>query len=253
MHSVDARELPILITSAIAVSADQTQMMDIDLRIRSTIHAALKWRQLNPQARIVLCDGSGFDLKRHLSNEPTLASNLEFIGFLNDFELVKTFGKGRGEGEIINYALDHSDYLAEADVFCKCTGKLWVENHESFVRARRGPFAFDYHGRILPFRIDTRYYVASKREFSEILRNAFLAVDEPKGVDLESAYASALGNIALNRYVSPIVPLINGLSGSMGVTYSPARGRSLLKGLRNRLVRRIFGRALNQRPTSPGN
>lgn len=238
-------EIPLLITSAIGVVADRTKIVDIEERIRWTLHAVSMWQQLNPACRIVLCDGSGIDLRERLDREPALGRNVEFIGFQNDFAQVKEFGKGRGEGEIISYALDHSEYLAEANVFCKCTGKLWVENHQSFIRARRGHFAFDYFGRALPRRVDTRYYVASKREFSEVLRYAYLNVDEAKGIDLETAYVKALRSTELKDYVSSVVPLIRGLSGSMGVQYSPSRSRALLKGMRNKLVRALLGRAIN--------
>lgn len=238
-----AMELPILITSAIGVAAGRTAVVDDVQRIKWTLDALLRWRQLNPRSRIVLCDGSGFDLRPHLAGQPALRHDVEFIGFRNDTALVKAFGKGRGEGEIIKHALQHSSYLAEADEFCKCTGKLWVENHRQFVAARRGPFAFDYYGRVLPSRLDTRYYIARKREFCEMLRDAYVNVDENKGLDLESAYTAALRNTPLQDYVSAVVPLIAGLSGSMGVIYAPSRKHAMLKGVRNRMVRAFLGGA----------
>jgi hypothetical protein len=237
------RELPILITSAIGVAADRTTVVDEEQRIKWTLHALLQWRQMNPRSRIVLCDGSGCDLREHLDMQPALARDLEFISFRNDTALVKAFGKGRGEGEIIKHALQNSAVLADADAFCKCTGKLWVENHRQFVDARRGPFSFDYYGRMLPTRLDTRYYIARKPDFCELLRDVYVNVDEPKGIDLESAYTEALRDMPLRDYVSPVVPLIAGLSGSMGVQYAPTRRHALLKGARNRLARLFPSRA----------
>jgi hypothetical protein len=240
----NARELPILITSAIGVAADHTKIVDTAERTKWTLHAAHMWRQLHPKARIVLCDGSGVDLREQLSKEPTLTKDVEFIGFCNNFAQVRMYGKGRGEGEIISYALAHSAYLAEADSFCKCTAKLWVDNHQAFVSARRGPFAFDYYGKLLPIRLDTRYYVASKREFVATLREAYLLVDEVNGVDLESAYVKALSSTQIKDYLSSVVPLIRGLSGSMGVQYLPSRRHAILKGMRNKLARALFGKTL---------
>ena len=238
-----AAELPILITSAIGVAADRTKIVDIAERTKWTLHAAHMWRQLNPKARIVLCDGSGVDLRAQLESDPTLAKDVEFIGFCNNVSEVKLYGKGRGEGEIISYALEHSVYLAEVETFCKCTAKLWVDNHRAFVSARRGAFAFDYYGKLLPIRLDTRYYVASRREFCAILREAYLEVDEVNGVDLETAYVNALGSTPIKEYVSPVVPLIRGLSGSMGVQYHPSRRHAILKGLRNKVARAFVGGA----------
>jgi hypothetical protein len=226
------RELPILITSAIGVAADRTAVVDNEQRIKWTLHALLRWRQMNPRSRIVLCDGSGSDLREHLQMQPALAHDIEFISFRNDTALVKAFGKGRGEGEIIKYALQN-----------KCTGKLWVENHRQFVSARRGPFSFDYYGKVLPARLDTRYYIARKLEFCKLLRDVYVNVDEPQGIDLESAYTEALRHTPLRDYVSPVVPLIAGLSGSMGVHYSPSKRHALLKGARNKLARLFLGRA----------
>lgn len=234
-------ELPILITSAIGVVADRTKVTDIAERTKWTLYAVQKWRQLSPNSRIVLCDGSGVDLVEQIAEQPTLAENVEFLSFRNDFAQVRAFGKGRGEGEIISYALTNSAYLADADVFCKCTAKLWVENHHAFVGARRGPFAFDYYGRLLPIRLDTRYYVARKHEFCRLLREAYLQVDEGNGMDLETAYLQALSKTALKDYVSPVVPLIRGLSGSMGVQYVPSRRHAVLKGIRNKLARVFLG------------
>jgi hypothetical protein len=124
-----------------------------------------------------------------------------------------------------------------------------VENHQSFIRAQRGHFSFDYYGWVLPQRVDTRYYVASKREFCEVLRHAYLNVDEAKGIDLETAYVRALRSTQLKDYVSSVVPLIRGLSGSMGVQYFPSRSRALLKGMRNKLVRALLGRTTNDART----
>jgi hypothetical protein len=229
MHS----KMVLLITTAIYVSADRTQLVDPDERRRHTLFALKKWRDLHIDLPIVVCDGSGYNFQMD-ADFYSMKNNLtEFISFQNDVSKVKQFGKGWGEGEIISYAIDKSTLISTADWLIKCTGKLWVLNHNKFIVNDKRIGYFDYGGNNDITWIDTRYYVVNINWYKNNLRYVHRNVNDYNGTYLEHCFAGTLKKERYCDFLTITAPMICGVSGSTGVMYIPGRFKHFLRSLRN--------------------
>jgi hypothetical protein len=159
---------PLLVTSAVRPSDPTVVLSNHDQRIRYTLDALSEWLRMHPTLQIVICDGSGYDFS------PVLVQmfpnhRIEALHFQNSSALVRQLGKGYGEGEIVKYALQHSNLLASSTFFAKCTSKLWVNNFDACVRHWNGTMLFQakisnvLKNSPLVFRhIDTRFYLIDR-------------------------------------------------------------------------------------------
>ncbi len=107
---------PILLTSSVIAMDSSVLLRDQNLRIFYTLESIKEWSTKAPDCKFIICDGSGFDFSSMMQEKfPHL--QIECLAFLNDAEVVKRRGKGFGEGEIIRYALEHSNYLRQSTWF----------------------------------------------------------------------------------------------------------------------------------------
>jgi hypothetical protein len=235
---------PLLITSAINNVAPFVALNDHNKRLESTLVALQHWRRIAPELKIVLCDGSNFDLTTHIHNILGESDNIEILKFKNDQDAVKKYGKGYGEGEIINYALKHSAYLNQNKVFAKCTSKLWVENFavctlnfKENIRIEKcytERFSNKYNY------CDTRFYMVEKKFYLEHLRLCHEQVRDFDGFYLEHSFAKNISESRLRSSLFPELPLIYGQSGSSGCFYVPNPEKFLTSAkrrIRNLLVK----------------
>lgn len=233
------RSLPVLITSAINVSAEKTVLTDANVRLDLTLHSINKWCSTPGVSHVIVCDGSGFDFKPYFKKiEPNkMGISCEIISFKNDVVGVKAKGKGYGEGEIVNYALEHSQVLNGATHFAKCTGKLWVENFAACLKGFNQLASFDFYGNFKPTQIDTRFYIVDKEFFTSKLATLHHFVDDDNGYYLEHAFKEGLAMLKLSDYAMYPTPRISGVSGSMGVHFKPNRFKAALRDTRSLLIR----------------
>lgn len=233
--------LPVLITSAINVSANKTILSDADQRLSKTIAAIKHWQQIPLVNTVIVCDGSGFDLSEHISTPGDRGTQApcEFLSFHNDQAKVRALGKGYGEGEIVKFALENSSALRDSHRFAKCTAKLWLSNFPACVSHFRSRAAFDYGGRFDPVYLDTRFYLTETEFFRAHLMNAYLNVDEDRGYNLEHAYKDALRRFKLSEIAIYPTPRIFGTSGSMNTEYLPHPFKSVLRDTRSLIVKTL--------------
>lgn len=212
---------PLLITSAVTVSATQLVLKQKSERIKFTLIAIREWLILEPEIKIVICDGSNFDFSPLVSDMFPLA-NIECLFFQNSSHLVHQFGKGFGEGEIINYALAKSRYLNGSDFFGKCTSKIWVRNFRSCLTEWNGFFicdgSFSNVTKFKPYvfnHIETNFYLSSRKFYLEYFSNAHLNVNDPER-SLEKCFRDVAVSNQFQHFIFPIFPEIMGVSGSTG-------------------------------------
>lgn len=223
-------DIPILLTTAVHVSAGKTALTDAALREEAIISSLRQWAKLRCVTKIVICDGSNFDFTS-ATDELVLSRpglDIECLSFQNDAEAVGRYGKGYGEGQIISYAMENSRILANAPAFAKCTGKLWVANFEACAKRFDGRASFLLSGRRRVSYVDTRFYIVSRTFFREKLAQRYVAVRDNEGYYLEHAYAEALVGETSDKVTIWPAPIIEGLSGSSGKAYA----NSALKRLR---------------------
>jgi len=233
--------IPVLITSAINVSANKTKLSNQDQRLSKTVAAIKHWRQTPLVNTVIVCDGSGFDLSEHMntSDESGQQAPCEFLSFNNDRTKVRALGKGYGEGEIVKYALEKSKALQGSHAFAKCTAKLWLSNFPECVSHFKSKAVFDYGGSFHPVYLDTRFYLTETEFFRAHLMNAYQKVDEDRGYNLEHAYRDALVQFKLSEIAMYPTPRIFGTSGSMNKEYLPHPFKSMLRDTRSIIVKTI--------------
>jgi hypothetical protein len=170
-------------------------------------------------------------------------ANIESQYYQNDVEMVRLYGKGYGEGEIVNHAIDHSTYLRELDYFAKCTAELWVDNFLECVSGRNGscllkgyfadvfsfkPTRFDY--------IDTHFYLVSKLFYSKYLASTYLHVDSDHGVNLEYCFRDVVLEHGLSKILFIVPPVIFGVGCGSGTYYKNNLKRRIMELVRLRMV-----------------
>ncbi|KFI27090.1 hypothetical protein CG51_11205 [Haematobacter missouriensis] len=209
---------PILLTSAIHVSAPLTALTDTALRLDAHLASLSAWSRTRGVREIVICDGSGFDLDPHI--DPIRKENpnvvIEVLSFQNDRATVARRGKGYGEGEIVAHALKESRLLRDRPAFGKCTGKLWLENFGACLKGWNGRAGFNLWGRSRIDSIDTRFYLVARSFFENHLQDRYRNVDDPAGYYLEHSYRDGLSGLSPRSYVMWPAPRLQGLSGSSG-------------------------------------
>ncbi len=143
---------------------------------------------------------------------------LETLIFKGNIKKIENCGKGYGEGEIIKYAIENSNYLRPDSVFYKLTGRLYVDNINELllkdVEKENCFIKFKYNRPMT----DTRFFKSSVSFFKENLILAYENVDDRNGRFLEMVYFDKLKHNP-KIYTFSNYPKIQGLSGSTGMKY----------------------------------
>jgi hypothetical protein len=234
---------PILLTSCVHVSDESVSMKSSEDRVNFTLKSIEKWLSIVPNAEIVICDNSGFDFS-NLIKENFPNKKIECLCFLGDKNAVKHYGKGYGEGEIIEYATKKSRFIINAGCFTKCTAKLWVKNYQYFLIQWNQKYIFKPIFKnifsIKPLKldhIDTRFYIVSTEFYQKYLADAHRKINPstPYGIEeifLEIFIANNLKNIFSQRY-----PEIHGVSGASGHTYRNSLKKNIKENFKYFLLR----------------
>ena len=211
---------PLLLTSCISVSAKNTKIIDHNLRIDLTIKAIEKWLRISMDIKIVICDGSNYDFTP-LIYDLFPNNRIECLCFNNNRRAVALYGKGYGEGEIINYALERSKYLKESVFFAKCTSKLWVNNYFDCLHYWNGTFLCDCDFsylkkmKLVTFKsVDTAFYFVNKNFYINNFSYAYLYVREKQRHWLEHCFRDIIVTNNIKYFMFPIAPIVLGVSGT---------------------------------------
>lgn len=229
----------LVITSSVYVSAPLTRLRDPLERERQYIDALRFFIKESPLSRIIVCDNSGYVYPHSLVEHARLhGKRLELLSFTGNRDLVADYGKGYGEGEIMEYIFCWSLLIREVEGFLKVTGRLKVVNIVK-VLAQLHP-AENYFMPISLVRprwlvpkaarpcVEVRVYYATRAFFQEILLRAHRDVRDDQTFFLEHAYYKAIAEAAENHAATngaaivksfPTVPEIIGVSGSNGWTF----------------------------------
>jgi len=233
----------LLITSCVTISDHSVILSKPNDRIHHTIEAITHWIRLAPNLPIVICDGSNFDfsdlLLKRFPNQV-----IECLFFQNQIEFVIKQGKGYGEGEIVQYALEHSKLIKKTDLFVKCTGKLWVENFDECFNNFQGSFqASAYFKNILSLEktdlvyIDTRFYISTIDFYKQYLMQAYMYAGLSDGRSIEHVFKDILLEKKISKILFPNHPIICGVGGGHGKYYKNNLKRRLKDRLKLRLIK----------------
>jgi hypothetical protein len=237
--------IPLLLTSSVIAHDQGVTLSDPHERKRHTLESVAQWLAIDAQLRIVLCDGSGYDFSDDVQSRFPQA-HIECLRFENNQRLVKEFGRGYGEGEIVRYALEHSRFVAQAGCFAKCTAKLWVENYAECLHQWNGQLlckgVFDNALSLLQMPrlsyIDTRFYIASVACYRTYFLEAHRAIDKDAGHGLEQTFLSVFQQHRIEGALFRNYPVIQGLGGGTGKYYKTSSIRLLKENLKMLCLRR---------------
>ena len=244
ISKLPSSEIPVLVTSSVVAHDASVRLRDTDERLRLAMESVAEWLKIEPRQPLVLCDGSSFNFTNSVQKAFPKA-RIECLPFENPQELVRQFGRGYGEGEIVRYALHHSHFISEANCFAKCSSKLWVKNFHECMHWWNGDFlckgvfleAFSTIRKTKFHHIDTRFYVASKSFYELHLMDAHQKINIEAGYGLEECFHQVLMQSGIRGVLIPVPPLIEGVGGGTAKYYRNSTRRVLKERLRIALVR----------------
>ena len=192
-----------------------TKLIDANERQRQYINAIHFYIE-NTDCKIIFCENSNTDITPFFKD---LQNRLEVLTFPGNQD--KQRGKGYGEAEIIEYALQHSSYIQDDCVIIKITGRLIINNINQIIRSLtcKHDFVTCLFHSDLRF-ADSRIFCATVSFFRELLNNKG-SINDSNNIFFEHILASTV--LASSILDVPYIeePLITGISGSTGMQYSP--------------------------------
>lgn len=180
---------------------------------------------------IIFCDSTNypFDYSPIVEQARQKDKTLEIHSFSGDKEKVRKQGKGYGEGEIMNYLLEHSEVLKKCDYFYKLTGRVVVKNFDALHQTSVDSHFLCYHtlGEERKSLVSTVFYRISKDMYLHRLRDAYSEVNDEQGHYLEMVYYQKLKDTDLKSFKT--YPIVSGISGSTGIRYDLSPNRLLIE------------------------
>jgi len=123
---------PLLITAAFDVGeTPHVKLRDTHQRVLHHMEGLLAWLESSDFCQIIFAKNCGTKIQERVLSDTAAAfgKELEFLQIPSS-KFTARQGKGFGEGEIVNGALERSGLLEKAPCFAKSTGKLFLKNHD---------------------------------------------------------------------------------------------------------------------------
>ena len=169
---------------------------------------------------IIFCENSNYH--HDYSDLTALAQNygkkLEILSFMGSNDIIMVKGKGYGEGEILNYAVNNSMFLQEnCTTFYKLTGRIYVENVNTILAHSNNDNIF-IRWDVKKNEVDTRFFKTQVGFFKENLSHLLDRCDERTAMSIEEVYFDVLkGTPEVYSFTS--YPIIKGMCASLGRPY----------------------------------
>jgi len=204
----------LLLTSTIYVNNCWfLQRNDPNDRIKDLKESLSKWFQ-NTTFNIVFVDNSNIDV----------SILREFIDKYEDrFEVLtydgnrypREFGKGFGERDSINYALEHSKFMKNNGYILKCTGRYFLSNLNNILNSIDHLEKYDaivYKDNEDQSMNYSEFYYINKEIFKKYIYD--IELNDSKGIWMEHALMHVLKNIDPKRILNVNYLGLEGISGS---------------------------------------
>ena len=175
--------------------------------------------------KIILADATGSNLlsKSEVKEICLLGASCEQISYEQNSDEVASKGKGYGEGQLIQFALDNSRLLTDEEYFFKSTGKTYVRNfhdiYDLICEAKAASLFWKYLGdgtSTKPW-AECKFYFSSREFANKHLINAYSQSDDFERGACEYFIFQMLNRTL--RTVNALRPQISGFAGGTGMQY----------------------------------
>jgi len=219
--------IALVLPSSVIVSAPYTVLQDPVQRAGQYLDAISFYIRQSPFVRIIVCDNSGFVYPNALYQlAATHNKEIELLSFTGDTTLVNSYGKGYGEGEIMDFVFQNSRLLTKVEGVLKVTGRLKLINAARIMRNCKAGKNYFMPVSLLRPRflvpkaaqpcVDIKTWYCTKHFFEEVLRFTYKTVRERDVYFLEHAYYTALKRSGAKIACFSPAPEFTGMSGSNG-------------------------------------
>lgn len=199
------------------------RLTDSEARKVQTIECLRFYIRCGVFSKILLCDGSDYDLTEiELFREAEKYNvELEMLSFQQDFDKVIKFGKGYGEGEIMAYLVNKSRLFQNSRNFLKVTGRLIIENITKIANAVNSSEKVYFN--IIPSKrlscVDTRVYVMPTSCYERYFLYSYQNVNDFVNYTYEYCFSDVIKNNKIKFQNLPEAPILCGFSGTDGKQY----------------------------------
>lgn len=200
-----------------------TALSDINVRKQQYLDA-LRFYVNNTPLPIVYVDNSNVDIKEYNVISNIVDDRLELLSFDGNHD--KEHGKGYGELEIIDYAIQHSNIInSNKNVsIIKITGRLVIVNIMTILNQLKYNILPSSNSVICSMNsdfsmADSRLLIAPLNFYKRLIENR-MAINDSEGVYLEHVLCSLIKKqnlYAFHTFFSE--PQYQGVSGSTNITY----------------------------------
>jgi hypothetical protein len=209
---------PLVITTAVSPrNVPYLSMTNSNERILKYQDGIDIWLKKIPDLRIVLCDGTGFDWSPIVQHKYKLA-HIECLSHFNDIDGVQQYGKGFGEVQSLNYAVDNSRLISESKQFMKITGKYWINNIDKF--AKNDLFSEFKCKSIFKISrwsvlyVNSAFFSCSVHAYKKYFYESYKLINDHTGKDLEHVLGDVIVNNDIKNYQFRTSPAICGWTGT---------------------------------------
>ncbi|HMM01548.1 MULTISPECIES: hypothetical protein [unclassified Dysgonomonas] len=197
-----------------------TKIVNIEDRRNQYLNTIKRYIKESDFDTIIFCENTKSDFSveecQNLADE--YGKQIEFIFFLGNVSSINRQGKGFGDGECIEYAINHSKYLQDDSVcFYKVTGRLFIENINDILKNSSKDENYFYRLGFKALYVGTFFFKVQVRFFKEKLIKEYINVNDSVGKYLEIIYYDVLIKEKVRSF-NPY-PYIYSLSGSTGEPY----------------------------------
>ncbi|MDA1184525.1 MAG: hypothetical protein O2930_07775 [Acidobacteria bacterium] len=217
----DAPRDTIVLTATFRAPLTPTLVVrDEGTRIQQYMCALVAWGGTRRVRRIIFGENSHtrFDFSRIVGYLEAAGKEVELLIFDGN-EGSPRFGKGFGEGEILERVYRHSKLLRQTDAFYKVTGRLFVRNFDAVSDATQSQHAFrrKYGKPGNPSKIDTTFFKCGLDLFERRLLDAYREIDDAKRMFIEHMYFNRLSETDAGEF--SLRPELVGQQASTGKVY----------------------------------
>lgn len=219
----DLDKEPVLLMTASILPQEKRyiKLKNPEQRLKQYIDSLKYYIEDTEFKKIVLCENSGYDFPKQDIELLAKKNNkrIEILQFYGNEKKIKKYGKGYGEGEIINYALKNSRLINESDFFIKVTGRLKIKNMNKIKSKLKLNRVYMNKSLIDKNMMDTVIYGMPKKIYSKIFEYAYEKVNDKKNIYIEHIFNHLVMEKDLKIYNLPYFPDVCGVCGTNGLLY----------------------------------